>query len=193
MNLADVFTITLIILGFLIVYVSYWLLAAGLFPRFAERCSQRIGAAPIKTALLGAITLAPLVAIGLAISSKAPNSAGKIAGVAIALFALLAALLGSAGLALRIGAGLKSRRDERDPWRRVLRGGIVLALSFVLPFVGTFLVMPLAFAAGFGAFLFCAFRREAAPVSALAAEPIVVQPSPLLPSTVAVPPAMPTA
>lgn len=191
MNLADVFTVTLVILGFLIVYIAYWLMSAGLFPRFVERCSEQIGRAPILTTLVGAVTLVPIVAIGLAISSKAPNSAGKIAGLAVALIGILGALFGSAGLALRIGTGLKSRRDERDPWRRVLRGGIVLGLTFVMPFLGTFVVMPLAFIAGFGAFLFCVLRRAAAP--ARADELIATQPGISQPSEAMVPPPMPTA
>jgi len=166
MNLADVFTFVFIILGFIIVYVGYWLLAAGLFPQLVTRCSDTLGRTPIKCTLLGAVTLVPLVAVGFFISNKAPNGVGKALGLAIVLFAALVALFGSAGLALRVGQGLKSIRDEEDPWRRVLRGGIVLALTFVMPFLGTFLVMPLAFISGFGAFLFACFKRHPAVVSA---------------------------
>ncbi len=165
MNLADVFTFLFVILGFLIVFVGYWLMAAGLFPRFVERCSEQIGSAPVKTTLLGLSTLGPIVVIGLTISSKAPNAAAKVVGIAFALLALLGALFGSAGLAHRIGAGLRSERDERDPWRRNLRGGVVLALTFVMPFLGTFVVMPFAFVAGFGAFVIAVFKRRAAVVS----------------------------
>jgi hypothetical protein len=160
MNLADVFSIFFIVLGFLIVYVAYWLMAVGLFPLFAERCAGQIGRAPVKTTLLGAITLVPLVVLGLGISSKAPNGPIKLVGLSIALVALLGALFGSAGLALRVGQGLKSARDEQEPWRRVLRGGIVLGLTFVLPFVGTFVLMPGAFICGFGALVICIFRRN---------------------------------
>jgi hypothetical protein len=168
MNLADVFTIVFIILGFIIVYISYWLLSVGLFPRFVERCATQIGAAPVKTTVLGAVLLVPLVAIGLGISSKAPNGAVKLFGLSIALLGILGGLFGSAGLALRIGQGLKSARDDHEPWRRVLRGGIVLALTFVMPFLGTFVIMPFTFICGFGAFAICVFRRK----STIAAEPV---------------------
>jgi hypothetical protein len=176
MNLADVFTVVFIILGFLLVFVAYWLLAAGLFPRLVERCAENLGRAPIKSFILGAVTFAPLLAIGLIISNKSPNSVGKVCGLGIALFAALAALLGSAGVALRIGQGLKSARDVSEPWRQVLRGGIVLALTFVLPFLGTFIVLPLAFASGFGAFLLSSFRRGK--VRAPLAIPAGPEPSP---------------
>jgi hypothetical protein len=56
-------------------------------------------------------------------------------------------------LVLRIGAGLPSPTDEQQPWRRVLRGGILLALTFLLPIVG-WIVLPLwALVSGLGAFL----------------------------------------
>ena len=51
MNLADVFTFLFVILGFLIVYVGYWLMAFGLFPGMTQRCSERICAAPVKVCI----------------------------------------------------------------------------------------------------------------------------------------------
>ena len=167
MNLADVFTFLFVILGFIIVYVAYWLMAAGLFPGMVERCAERMGQ-PVKTTLVGALTLVPAVTLGFAISSKAPAAPLKVFGIGIVLLAALAALFGAAGLALRIGRGLKSERDEREPWRVVMRGGIVLALTFVLPFLGTFVLMPFAFIAGAGAFVLTCFRgRQPVPVTEL--------------------------
>ena len=43
MNLADVFTVVLVILGLLAVFVAVWLVTAGLFPALAERCADRFG------------------------------------------------------------------------------------------------------------------------------------------------------
>lgn len=172
MNLADVFTFLFVILGFVIVFVSYWLMAAGLFPAFVERSAGHFGRAPIRMALLGLITLGPLILIGGGLSKAAPNAGLKVVGIAVILLGLLAALFGSAGLALRIGEGLKAARDEADPWRRVLRGGIVLGLTFVLPLIGTFVVMPYAFLAGFGAFLCSLWGRS--PAVVLAPLPVAV-------------------
>ncbi len=160
MNLADVFTFLFSILGMLIVLVGYWLLAFALAPQFVERSAQRITRAPIKTGLLGAVTLVPLILIGLTMSGKASNGGLKIIGIGLALVAILGALLGSSGLALHIGKGMLSPRDESEPWRRVLRGGVVLGLTFVLPFIGTFIMLPAALFTGFGSLL---FQRSAAP------------------------------
>lgn len=169
MNLADVFTVLFIVLGFLIVYIGYWLLAFGLFPQMTARCAEQLGRAPVKSTVVGAVTLIPLVTVGLVISSVAPVAAAKIVGLAIALLALLVALFGSAGLALRIGTGLKSARDEQEPWRQVLRGGIVLGLTFVMPFLGTFVLMPFTFIAGFGAFVLARKRVAEPPVLPISA------------------------
>jgi hypothetical protein len=164
MNLADVFTVLFIILGFLIVFVAYWLAAAALLPAVVERCSQRLGISPIKATLVGLITWAPMIAIGSWISNHAPNGPGKFIGVLILIVSALIALAGSAGLAFRVGAGLRSSRDEAEPWRIVLRGGIVLALTFVLPFVGT-AVMIWSFVAGFGALVLGRLKAKPVPVA----------------------------
>lgn len=161
MNLADVFTVLFIILGFAIVFVAYWLAAAALFPQLTQRCADRFGDSPLKATLLGLVVWVPILVIASMISNKAPNGALKLVGILIMLVSALVALAGSSGMALRIGAGLKSMRDEAEPWRRVLRGAIILALTFVLPFVGT-LVMAWTFVAGFGTLLLPRPKQRAA-------------------------------
>jgi len=181
MNLADVFSFLFVILGFVIVYIGYWLMAAALFPRIVERSAAQLGRAPIKTTLLGAVLFVPLVTICL----RLPGSA-RVIGVGIALLLTLAALFGSAGLALRIGQGMPSDLDERQPWRRVLRGGIVLSLTFVMPAVGWFVVMPLAYLSGFGAFVLMLFRKtdpEVQPSPVVAGRAAVAQEPPALSAT----------
>ncbi|MEA3210662.1 MAG: hypothetical protein QOE70_3719 [Chthoniobacter sp.] len=170
MNLADVFTFLFVILGFLIVFVGYWLMAVGLWPGRVERCAEQLGRAPVRTTLVGLVSFVPLVVIGLSMGTKAPNGFLKVVGLGLALGTLFVALFGSAGLALRIGCGLKSVRDEQEPWRRVLRGGIVLGLTFVLPFLGTPVLMALAFCGGFGALVWTLFAKPS-PQSQLAPAP----------------------
>src|SRR5207237_3740046 len=140
MIMADVLKILLIILGILTVYVSYWLLAEALFPTIVERASRQYGK-PLKISFVGlAAALAPVI-LG-AILSKVPNPLIKVLGITLLVAPAMLGLAGSAGLTLRIGAGLPSPVDESQPWRRVLRGGVVLACSFLLPVVG-WIVLPL--------------------------------------------------
>ena len=155
MNLADVFTVVLVILGLLTVFVGYWLAAQALFPQRVARCAGQIGSAPVKCLLVGLAGVVPLLVAGILLGRVATNVPGKIGSVALIVATLLGALFGVAGLALKIGQGLPSARDQQEPWRRVWRGGVVLAISY-----GTIVLLPLTLVAGFGALLLGAARRE---------------------------------
>lgn len=152
MIMADVLKIFLIVLGMLIVLISYWLAAESLFPRLVARAQDRYRTHPIRITLLGALIGTPLVALGLGLL-QAGSAPVKVIGFLLTTAAVFGGLVGSAGLCRRIGAGLPSPADADQPWRRVLRGGVVLALTSLLPFAGWFLVLPLALASGLGAVL----------------------------------------
>ena len=153
MIMADILKILLIVLGILTIYVSYWLLAEALFPDIVERASRQYSR-PFRITFVGiAVAFAPVV-LGILLS-KVPNPLTKLAGITLLVVPAMLGLAGSAGLTLRIGAGLPSPTDETQPWRRVLRGGIVLAFSFLLPVVG-WIVLPLwVLISGFGALVLC--------------------------------------
>ncbi|MEO6034684.1 MAG: hypothetical protein ABIQ35_05475 [Verrucomicrobiota bacterium] len=161
--MADILKIFLIVVGVLTVYVSYWLVAQALFPKLVERSRQQY-ARPLKITLIG-LAVALLPVLGGAAISKLPNPALKLLGVTLMVIPALLGLVGSAGLVLKIGAGLPSPLDEQQPWRRVLRGGILLALTFLLPFVG-WIVLPIwALVSGLGAFLLSVKSARAATAS----------------------------
>ncbi len=152
--MADILKIFLIILGILTIYVSYWLLAEALFPALVERASRHYGK-PARITFIGlAAALAPVI-VGLAMANL-PHPLLKMLGLTLVVTPAMLGLAGSTGLVLRIGAGLPSPVDESQPWRRVLRGGILLACSFLLPVVG-WIVIPLwVLVSGFGAFILSA-------------------------------------
>ena len=151
MIMADILKILLIIVGVLLIYVSYWLLAEALFPRLVERASGHYGR-PVKITLVGlGIALAPFV-LG-AILAKTANPLLKFIAITLMVVPGIIGLVGSAGLTFRIGAGLRSPNDEAQPWKRVLRGGIVLAFSFLLPVVGWFILPIWLLVSGLGAFV----------------------------------------
>jgi hypothetical protein len=171
MIMADVFKIVFLVLGTLIVLVSYWLAAAALFPRTVARARVAYSERPVRATVIGAAVGGPSVLIGLALLS-APNGAAKLLGGAVVSTQILLGLLGSAGLGQRIGAGLPSAGDASRPWRAVLRGGTVLSLTFLLPIIGWFGVLPWALTSGVGAALMAmrAFSRQR-PSSAESREP----------------------
>jgi hypothetical protein len=160
MIMADVLKILFLILGTLIVIVGYWLAAASLFPQTVTRARDAYTQRPFRATMIGVVTAAPLVAVGLSLLSAAPNPLLKIFGVVLLPIPVLLGLLGSAGLGDRIGAGLPSTMDDHHPWRRVLRGGAVLSLTFLLPVVGWLGVLPWTLTSGVGAAVI-ALRRPA--------------------------------
>jgi hypothetical protein len=158
---ANVLVWIFITLGLWMMFISYWLAACGLFPKLVSRCDEAL-AKPLLHCLLGLlVTVVPLV-VGIA-ALKALPAALKWIGLLIIAFPIVAGLFGSAGLAQRIGRGLPTPADERQPWRAVLRGGIVLSLTFLLPVLGQLLIIPLTIATGAGLCVVCLLRRTASP------------------------------
>lgn len=168
MIVADILMWFLLIVGLLLVFISYWLASVALFPRLVERARDAY-ATPVRALVLGVLCAAPLIALGILIGAR-PNPALKVIGLTIGAVPVLLGLVGSAGLSLRIGAGMASPVDDAQPWRRVLRGGIVLALGFLLPFLGWFGVLPLTLLSGVGAAVLSLWRgRKAAHPPAVSA------------------------
>jgi len=158
--MADILKILLIIVGILLIYVSYWLLAEGLFPKMVENASRQYSR-PIRITMIGlGVAILPLIA-GIALS-KTANPIFKFVGLTLMIVPGLLGLAGSAGLTYRIGEGLPSPVDETQPWRRVLRGGIVLAFSFLLPFVGWVIIPLWVLVSGLGAFILAAREQNSA-------------------------------
>ena len=149
MIVADILMWFLLITGTYVVIISYWLASQALLPELVDRCRQRIKAAPLRQALLGLGWTIPSAAAGVALLN-APNPLLKFAGATILLLLILAGLVGSAGLAAQIGFGLANPSDQAQPWRRVLRGGMVLGLTFVFQLIGWFLILPLSLVMGVG-------------------------------------------
>jgi len=156
MIMADVLQVTLLIVGTLVVFISYWLAAEALFPRMVERARQQYTAHSILITLLGTVIIAPMWFVGILLAQN-----GKpVVGIALMGIPWLLGMLGSAGLAQRIGGGLPSSLDEAHPWRRQLRGGIVLSLTFLLPLVGWFFVLPWTVVSGLGGLVVAMFTRN---------------------------------
>lgn len=151
MIMADVFKILFLVLGALLVLEAYWLATGALFPEWVARARGAYAARPVRATVLGVAIGVPLAVVGVALATNAPNAVLRIAGALVLSIPILLALGGSTGFALRIGAGLAMPEDERAPWRRALRGGAVLSLTFLLPVVGWFIVFPWVLVSGVGA------------------------------------------
>ncbi len=155
---ANVLLWVFLTVAFYFVFLSHWLVAASLFPDYVAKCQQQYSR-PVITTLVGLLFTVVPITVGLVIAKAFPP-AMKWVGILIATVPVIAGLLGTAGLARRVGCGMPSPVDEHQPWRRVLRGGTALALTFLLPLLGQLIVIPLVLASGVGASVLTWFARK---------------------------------
>lgn len=149
MIMADVLTWFLLVVGIILVLNSYWLAAVSLWPGWVDACAARYRQ-PGRVTLTGVIAAIPCVIVVMLLRNS-HHPVGNAVSIIVIGVLLVMGMAGSAGLAQRIGQGLVSPKDEGQPWRRVLRGGIVFAFTMLLPFVGWFVVLPWALVSGLGA------------------------------------------
>ncbi len=170
MIMADVFKILFLVLGTLTTIVSYWLLFEAMVPRMVEAARQAYEQRLRRTLWVGLLVVLPGLVVGFSLAN-APVALLKLLGVTMLMLLALMGLMGSAGLTRLLGQRLPSPDDETYPWRRVLRGGIVLAICFVLPLIGWFLVLPITLVTGVGATVraYSRIRREARQTELVAA------------------------
>lgn len=150
--MADVWKIVFLVLGTQVVMVSYWLLAAALFPNALAQMRHAYDARATRSTITGLLVTVPLLLLGVVLL-QGTHPLVKLLGAVVLSTPVVLGLMGSAGLCDRIGAGLPVDRDAQQPWRRVLRGGAVLTFAFVLPIIGWFLLLPWTLVSGVGASL----------------------------------------
>lgn len=162
--MADILKIFLSILGGLLIFIAFWVAAEALFPALVER-SRHQYSRPWKLTFAGLGMAAPLIGFALLCFKSANNPLMNILGIVVLGFLVMGGLVGSAGLAKRIGVGLPAPIDEAQPWRRVLRGGVVLVLTFLLPFIGWMGLTIWTLVSGFAALVFAVREGKSAPTS----------------------------
>jgi hypothetical protein len=148
---ANVLTWVFLTLGFFLVFLSHWLVSVSLFPRYVDECAGQYRR-PVTVTLVGLLAMVVPIVIGLVILKASPPAL-KWIGLFVIGTPVMGGLMGTAGLALRIGQGMPAPGDDAQPWKRVLRGGTALALTFLLPVLGQILAIPLILASGLGASL----------------------------------------
>ena len=148
---STIFIVTLVV-GVALAMNGYFLLVRGLWPGLSEQTKLTWQEHPFRTLFVGAFFGGMLFVMTAVLLSLSPGIA-KAAGMLVGTLGLGVALIGTAGLAGRLGAGLASPSDASSQWRQTMRGGIVLELCFLMPLLGWFVVLPLALIGGFGATL----------------------------------------
>jgi hypothetical protein len=150
MLMADTMAIFFVILGLLLAFPGVWLLCRGLWPNTVGGAAQRCRSQLWKTFLVGA-PITTLVILFAVVVGKVAGGVGAILAIAILCIFSVLASAGVAGFATCIGERLPSPGDADRPWKATLRGGIVLELSYLLPVLGWFLILPVSLIVGCGA------------------------------------------
>jgi hypothetical protein len=126
------------------------LLCRGLWPEAvaaaADRCNKRLW-----SSFLVGLPITIMVVAVTAILFNVLGPVGKIASLGVICLYMLQAHTGVAGLATAIGRRLAMPHDDQRPWRSTLRGGVVLELAYLLPFLGWFVILPASIIIGSGA------------------------------------------
>lgn len=132
-----------------LILLGHWLVAGGMFPKAVAGFVRVYDERPVRALLLGTVTYGPIFYL-LLNTAKLHGTGPRIAMIGVGLLSLLIAFAGSAGLALRIGRNLA---PETSRWQQCLRGGVMLGLVFITPFLGWGFLLHAGLASGFGAFL----------------------------------------
>lgn len=141
-----------------LILLGHWLVAGGMFPAATAAIVRQYDERPVRALLLGLVTYGPIFFI-LLNTAKLPGTPLRIAAIIAGVSALLIAFAGTAGLAMRIGRNLSTNASR---WEQCLRGGVMLGLVFITPFLGWGFLLHAGLASGFGAFLLAKPWRLAA-------------------------------
>jgi hypothetical protein len=149
MLMADILAYFFVVLGFMLAFPGLWLLCRGLWPDLVTESNCDCQKGLIKPFLVGlpVTGLAIFLAIVL---SKIGGPVGGVAAIATFCLYIIYASTGVSGLVTVIGQRLPSPADKDRPWNATIRGGVVLELSWLLPLLGWFVLLPASFVIGAG-------------------------------------------
>ena len=150
MLFADTMAIFFVVVGLLISFNGVWLLARSVWSGAVARSVIAHEDSMWKSFLIGLPVTALSIFIFIALSSTKNGGAGLAAVLQLSIY-LLFSSVGVAGLATIFGERLSRHPGDEAPWKATARGGSVLALSYLFPFMGWFIVLPITTVIGCGA------------------------------------------
>lgn len=157
---ADIWAISLSILGFLLSLQGLWLLCRALWPNRVELSAMRCQRNGIVCFLVGLVVTGVTLAIA-AVLANTLGAPGQLGGFALGFLYLIFAGIGSAGFVTHIGRRLASPVDIDRPWRATVRGGIALELAYLIPILGWLGILPISLIIGAGAATLALFTKSA--------------------------------
>jgi hypothetical protein len=150
MLLADIFSIALSIVGFLLSLQGLWMLSRALWPNRVQNASLRVYRNSVASFLIGLLIILLVVVLAV-FTARRGGAPGQFFAFALGSSFVVYANVGVAGLATHIGRRLPSPVDVQRPWRATVRGGVALELAYLVPIVGWLGLLPISLILGAGA------------------------------------------
>lgn len=157
MIMADVSAVfgTLLALG---IAIPGLMLAWGLlFPKLVNRAEMRMQNTPWKSFFGGVATLIVFL-IPIVLFFNIPGSFAQFLGFMGVFVGISFASIGAAGLSKLLGGRLRKNDTSLTDTSATLRGAVVMELAAVVPVIGWFIFLPLAFIASLGAATFALLK-----------------------------------
>jgi hypothetical protein len=148
MTIGDVMAVVGLIFG---ICLSLWVMLIGTALLFESKV--RVARRVWETQTTGAFWLGALLVVTLGVLSvvllNAPG-AFKFLGFLLLMLLFATSLLGGAGLALLLSERTSERDERLSPLTSLARGAGIMALAWVFPVLGWFLVAPVSVIIGLG-------------------------------------------
>lgn len=160
MLMADTMAYFFVIIGLLVAFPGLWLLCRGLWPHTVEKTKLDCSKTLWKPFLVGLPHAAIVIVLAGILNNKVPQPIGGILTLLNICLFLIYASSGVAGLATVIGERLPSPADAASPWKATIRGGVIMELSFLLPILGWFVLLPASIIIGAGATTRACLKRD---------------------------------
>lgn len=155
--MADVYTVTFILIGILLSLPALLVGLNMLMPRVTQRVQTRLSETPGKSFFLGAMITA-VFALFIAVTAQA--NLGPLRAAAIIAGVVYAGLgtVGAAGMVRLLGQHLSSAARPNSQLTHLLRGALVYEFACFFPIVGWFLFAPLVGMSVMGATAFAILK-----------------------------------
>lgn len=140
--MADVYTVTLTLIGILLSVPALLVAINLLLPNVTQRVQTRLDQTPGRSFILG-VPITAAFALFIAITSQLPAVGQAMAFIAAALFMGLGSI-GGAGLARLLGERIRPLARPNSELTNLVRGAAVYELAALVPIVGWFLFIPIA-------------------------------------------------
>lgn len=159
MILADTMLWFFVIVGLLISFNGIWLMSQAMWTITVQRAVEIHRHSMWKSFFLGL----PIIAVGviafLSMSDSKNGMAGLI-GILLISALFIFSSVGVAGIAALFGERLAGEARPEPLWKLTLRGGCVLALSYLFPVAGWIVILPISLIVGCGATVRALWRTK---------------------------------